>query len=70
MRQVRRSPAVVAYANWLVAEERCLRVLNAPLLKNKLPEHIRERVLGYKEAIGLIRRSQGLQVEGWLANMT
>ncbi|KAL8669420.1 MAG: hypothetical protein Q9168_005988 [Polycauliona sp. 1 TL-2023] len=37
---------------WLnVAEEMFLKALNAPLLQNKLPEHIREGALFYKAAI-------------------
>ncbi|KAL8782987.1 MAG: hypothetical protein Q9213_004944 [Squamulea squamosa] len=35
----------------LPAEEFCLEVLNAPLLQNKLPEHIRERARYFKAAI-------------------
>ena len=32
-----------------VAHDRYLHILNAPLLQNKLPEHIRERALYYKD---------------------
>lgn len=34
-----------------LADERYLRILNAPSLQNKLPEHIRERALYYKAAM-------------------
>ncbi|KAL8746208.1 MAG: hypothetical protein Q9184_007776 [Pyrenodesmia sp. 2 TL-2023] len=51
------------------AEERFLRVLNVPLLKNKLPGHIRERMLCFKEAIEVTRSKQGRPVEEWLLAM-
>lgn len=35
----------------LAAEERYLNILNAPLLQNKLPEHIRERALYFKPTL-------------------
>ncbi|KAL8720450.1 MAG: hypothetical protein Q9225_002708 [Loekoesia sp. 1 TL-2023] len=53
----------------LPAEERYLKVLNAPLLKNKLPVHIKERALGYKEAMEKVLRDQGSRVPDWLLDM-
>lgn len=35
----------------VAAEERYLNILNAPLLQNKLPEHIRERALYFKPTL-------------------
>ncbi len=67
--QVESSPTIAFDANLLAAEERFLRVLNVPLLKNKLPEHIRERMLHYKEAIEATRSKQGRPVEEWVSAM-
>ncbi|KAL8940768.1 MAG: hypothetical protein Q9216_002648 [Gyalolechia sp. 2 TL-2023] len=53
----------------LPAEERFLRALNAPSLKNKLPMHIKERALGYKEAMEKVLKDQGRQIPQWLLNM-
>lgn len=39
------------YAGGLTTEERYLNILNAPLLQNKLPEHIRERALYFKSTL-------------------
>ncbi|KAL9019403.1 MAG: hypothetical protein Q9185_003295 [Variospora sp. 1 TL-2023] len=50
----------------LSVEDRCLRVLSAPSLDNKLPEHIRERIVYYKEALELTLSSKGCRVPEWL----
>ncbi|KAI4290307.1 MAG: hypothetical protein L6R35_000414 [Caloplaca aegaea] len=50
----------------LSVEARCLRVLSAPSLDNKLPEHIRERIVYYKEALELTLSSKGCRVPEWL----
>ena len=34
-----------------LAKQRYLATLNTPLLQNKLPEHIRERALYFKDAL-------------------
>ncbi|KAL8764982.1 MAG: hypothetical protein Q9209_007783 [Squamulea sp. 1 TL-2023] len=41
----------VSMADLFIAEEVCLEVLNAPLLQNMLPEHIKERARYFKAAI-------------------
>lgn len=61
--------AIACFANWVVAEERFLRALNAPLLKNKLPAHIRERMVRYKEAVEVSLTSRGRNVPEWLSAM-
>ncbi|KAL8940567.1 MAG: hypothetical protein Q9211_002215 [Gyalolechia sp. 1 TL-2023] len=53
----------------LPAEERYLRALNAPSLKNMLPMHIKERALGYKEAMEKVLKEQDRQIPQWLLNM-
>lgn len=63
------SPTPAFDANLLTAEERFLRVLNVPLLQNKLPAHIRERMIHFKEAIEVTRSNQGRPVEEWLLAM-
>ena len=34
-----------------IAQERYLAILNTPSLQNKLPEHIRDRALFYRELL-------------------
>lgn len=53
----------------LPAEERYLRALNASSLKNKLPVHIKERSLGFKEAIEKVWRDQGRPIPQWFLDM-
>ncbi|KAL8963443.1 MAG: hypothetical protein Q9193_000296 [Seirophora villosa] len=50
----------------LSVEERCLRVLSAPSLDNKLPQHIRERIVHYKEALEVTLSNKGFRVPEWL----
>ncbi|KAL9013375.1 MAG: hypothetical protein Q9173_001923 [Seirophora scorigena] len=50
----------------LSVEERCLRVLSAPSLDNKLPKHIRERIVHYKEALEVTLSNKGCRVPDWL----
>jgi len=45
---VRHSLGEVFRLTYFTAQERYLAILNAPLLQNKLPEHIRERALYHK----------------------
>ena len=49
----------------LSADEICLEVLNAPLLQNKLPEHIRKRALYFKSAIEVIL--EGRSIPKWVS---
>ena len=35
----------------IIAQERYLAILNTPSLQNKLPEHIRDRALYYREIL-------------------
>ncbi|KAL8908573.1 MAG: hypothetical protein Q9171_005408 [Xanthocarpia ochracea] len=49
----------------LSADEICLEVLNAPLLQNKLPEHIRKRALCFKSAIEVVL--EGRSIPKWVS---
>ncbi|KAL8860540.1 MAG: hypothetical protein Q9178_002892 [Gyalolechia marmorata] len=51
----------------LSADEICLEVLNAPLLQNKLPEHIRKRALRFKSGIEEVLEGQGRSNPKWVS---
>lgn len=57
---------LLSHAERDVVEERCLRVLSAPSLDNKLPQHIRERIVHYKEALEVTLSNKGFRVPEWL----
>ncbi|KAL9119815.1 MAG: hypothetical protein Q9187_003629 [Circinaria calcarea] len=54
---------------YLPVEQRYMRVLNTPLLQNKLPEHIRQRTLYYKPYMEMTYTEVGKEVPDWVSSL-